>query len=103
MIINHKSKSKKVKVKFNIDHNTVFARFIQFSNKYIINGALQVKNVFLTDTLLSQAKEFELDYTHYKRGCARRTKVDGKYYGKPYISNYLDDIDELFQRDQKFR
>ena len=39
--------------------------------------------------------------SHYKRGWARRIKVDGSYYEKAYISNYLDDIEELFQRGKK--
>ena len=53
------------------------------------------------DASLSQAEEFELDCSHYKMGWAQRIKVDGSYYGKSYISNYLYDIEELFQRRKK--
>ena len=36
-----------------------------------------------------------------KKGWAGRIKVDGSHYRKSYISNYLDDIEELFQKGKK--
>ena len=55
----------------------------------------------MTDASLSRAEEFDLDSIHYQRGWARCTKVEGSLYGKSYISNYLDDIEELFQRGKQ--
>ena len=59
----HKSKSKKVKFKFNNDRNDAIARSIRFANDHIINGALEVKDAHLSDASLSQAEEFKLDCT----------------------------------------
>ena len=78
----HKSNQKKVHFKFHNDHNNIIARSIQFANKYIISGGLEVKDAHLVDALLSQAKEFDLyNSTLYKRGWAQRRKVEGSLYG----------------------
>ena len=98
---NGKKSKKKVTFEFNNDRNDVITRSIRFANDHIIRGGLIVKDAHMTDASLSQAEEFELDSTHYQRGWARRTKIEGSLYGKSYISNYLDDIEELFQRGKK--
>ncbi len=64
----------------------------------MISGGLVVKDAHLADASLSQAKEFELDDTHLKRGWARCMKNVGSLYGKSHTSNYLDNVQKLFQR-----
>ena len=49
----HGLKRKKGKFKFNNDCNNIIARSIWFTNEYIINGALQVKDAHLANAQLS--------------------------------------------------
>ena len=44
------------------------------------------------------AEDFELGNDDFKKGWARRLKVDGGIYGRTYIEDYKDDIEEYFIR-----
>lgn len=92
------TKRKRFQSKYGNERNDVVARAIRVANRYILNGGLSVKDSEMNDPSLEEAKEFELGNENYKKGWARRLKVDGGVYGRTYIQSFKDDVELLFQR-----
>ena len=44
------------------------------------------------------AEDFELNDENFKKGWARRLKVDGGLYGRTFIEDFKDDIEEFFTK-----
>ena len=92
------TKRKRFQSKYGNERNDVVARAIRVANRYILNGGLSVKDSEMNDPSLEEAKEFELGNENYKKGWARRLKVNGGLYGRTYIQSFKDDVELLFQR-----
>ena len=77
------------------------ARAIRFAENYISTGCLLIKDGKMKDQSLMSGEGFELSNDDFKKGWARRLKVDGGIYGRTYIEDYKDDIEEYFIRGKK--
>ena len=93
-----KRKRKRFQSKYGNERIDVVARAIRFANRHILNGGLSVKDSEMNDPSLEEAKDFEIGNENYKKGWARRLKVDGGLYGRTYIQSFKDDVELLFQR-----
>ena len=93
-----KSKVRNTDNKYKNERVDVIAKAVQFSEKFISTGCLLIKDGKTKDKSLMATEDFELTNENLKKGWAGRLKVDSGLYGRTFIEDFKDDIEEFFTK-----
>ena len=86
-----------------IHRNDVLAHAVRFAHAKILTGEADIRIFGTKDPKLEDAKDYKLQISdNLSKGWGRRCRnMEGGTYGRKYITEYKDDINELFEEGNK--
>ena len=86
-----------------VHRNNVVTHAIKFTYEKVMSGEACIRNYDTKDPLLEDASNFELHVSEkLKKGWGRRCRLtECGTYGRKYITKYIDEVKELFNRGNK--